>query len=83
MNDRNDRKRNPENVSNSFDHKELRALVVVQELLMRGGDARTIMRSPEYLAGVGKLQRMLKRVELNMAEAELAAVAPKPSKAAS
>ncbi len=72
-----EKQRSPENVSNSFNRRELRALVAVQETLMRGGDVKTLMRSPDYLAGVGKLQRMLKRADENVAAAELAATAPK------
>lgn len=72
-----EKQRSPENVSNSFNRKELRALIAVQEKLMSGGDPRTLLRAPDYLAGVGKLQRMLKRADENVAAAELAATAPK------
>lgn len=77
------RKRNPECVSNSFDRRELRALVSVHEILLRRGNPTTVMRSPEYIAGMGKLQRMLRRAEFSVVEAELEAVAPKPAKVAS
>lgn len=77
------RKRNPEQVSNSFDRRELRALVAVHEALLCRGDPRNILRSPGYIAGIGKLQRMLRRADLNIAEAELRELAPKPAKEAS
>jgi hypothetical protein len=45
-------------LANSFPYREVQALLELHALIMRGGDARQVAKSPEILSLVRKFQSM-------------------------
>ena len=63
--------------SNSFDYKELQAMIAVYETALRGGDISILLRSPHFQSTYAKVKRMFERLDRSVTEDTLKALAPR------